>query len=113
MQKIEAVIQPFKLDDVKTALKGLGIGPIMISEVLEHGGLVVQKAFYRGTEYCADIPKVKLEMLVSSLRTDEVIEALSRAARTTLPGDDGTILVYEVADGIRIRSGARIQFALA
>jgi nitrogen regulatory protein P-II 1 len=113
MLKIDAVIHPFKLEDVKATLQRLGIGPILISEVREYGGLVQQKAFYRGAEYCADIPKVKLEMLVSSLHADEVIEELSRAARTTLPGDDGTILVYEVADGIRIRSGSRIQYALA
>jgi nitrogen regulatory protein P-II 1 len=84
MVKIEAVIQPIKLDDVKMALESLGIDGITISEVLEHGGPVVEKTFYRGVEYRVDVPRLKLEILVFSHRADEVVEALSRVARTHL-----------------------------
>ena len=75
MVKIEAVIQPFKLDDVKAALDGLGVERITIVAVTEHGRSVSQKGVYRGAEYLVDVPRVKLEMFVSSLRVDEVIEA--------------------------------------
>ena len=112
MLKIEAVIQPFKLDEVKAALDNLGIEEVMISAVLDHGGRMAQDLYYRGASYRADVTRIKLEMLVSSDGADDVIEALSRAARTREPGEDGTILVYEVADAIRIRSGERIQFAI-
>jgi len=112
MVKIEAVIQPTKLDDVKATMRDLGIQAI-ISEVMNHGGPNVQKAFYRGAEYSLDAPMLKLEMLVSSERADEVIGALSGAARTRLPGDDGHILIYEVADAIRIRNGVHLQFTLS
>jgi len=108
MVKIEAFIQPFKLDEVKTALKPLGIGAIVISEVFESGGPAPLKGVYRGHEYVVDTPRVKLEMLISSLQVDEVVETLSLAARTNGPGDDGIILIQEVADAIRIRSGARV-----
>jgi nitrogen regulatory protein P-II 1 len=77
-----------------------------------HGGPASHKAFYRGAEYHVDVPRVKLEMLVSSDRADEIIDAILRVARTSVPGDDGTILVYEVADAIQIRTGARLQYTL-
>ena len=112
MMKIEALIQPFTLDEVKTALAPLGLPGIMISEVFEYGASAAVKATYRGVEYRVDAPKVKLEILASSLQVDEVTEALLRAARTTGPGTDGTILIYEVADAIQIRSGDRIKFAV-
>jgi nitrogen regulatory protein PII len=109
MIKIEAIVQPFKLDAIKSALDGLGIEGITISHVLDHGGPLGLKAVYRGAEYYVDAPRVRLEMLVSSLRTDEVIEALLQAARTDGPGDDGTILVTEIADAISIRTGERVR----
>jgi nitrogen regulatory protein P-II 1 len=112
MVKIEAIIQPFKLEDVKKSLEALCIEGFMISSAVAHGGPVAHKAFYRGSEYRVDVPMLRLEMLVSSRRADEVIEALSRAASTTIPGDDGTILVYELADAIRIRTRERLEFAL-
>jgi nitrogen regulatory protein PII len=59
------------------------------------------------------VPKVKLEMVVSSHRADEVIDIISRAARTDVAGDDGTVLVYEIADAVRIRNGRRVEFALS
>jgi nitrogen regulatory protein P-II 1 len=109
MIKIEAIVQPFKLDSVKLALDGLGIHRITISHVLDHGGPMALKAVYRGAEYYVDVPRVKLEMLVSSLQTDEVIDAILQAARTDGPGDDGTILVTEIADAISVRIGQRVR----
>ena len=113
MVKIEAIVHPFKLDEVKAALASLGIEGLTILHVLDHAGSTGLKAFYRGGEYHIDVPKVKLEMVVSARDAEDVIDALSRAARTGLPGDDGTVLVYEVADAIRIRNGRRMEFALS
>jgi nitrogen regulatory protein P-II 1 len=112
MIKIEAIVQPFRLDSIKLALDGLGIERITISHVLDHGGPLGLKAVYRGAEYYVDMPKVKLEMLVSSLQADEVIDAIFQAARTNGSCDDGTILVTEVADAISIRTGERVQLTL-
>ena len=113
MLKIEAIIHPFKLDDVKTTLDSLGVERVMIAEIVEHASSVAHKVVYRGTEYRVDRRRVKLEIFVSSTRIDDVIEALSRAARTVgTEDDDGTIFVYEVADAVQIRSGARLEFAI-
>ena len=112
MVKVEAIIQPFKLDEVKAALAGLGIEGVTILHVLGHTGPDGLKARYRGGEYCVDTPKVKLEMVVSSHRADDVMDAISRAARTDLKGDDGIVLVYEIADAVRIRNGRRMEFVL-
>jgi len=109
MIKIEAIVQPFRLDSIKLALDGLGIEGITISHVLDHGGPQGLKTFYRGAEYLVDVQRVKLEMLISSLQTDEVIDALLQAARTDGTGDDGTILVTEIADAISVRTGQRVR----
>jgi nitrogen regulatory protein P-II 1 len=109
MIKIEAIVQPFRLDAIKLALDGLGINRITISHVLDHGGPMALKAVYRGAEYYVDVPRVKLEMLISSLQTDEVIDTILQAARTDGPGEDGTILVTEVADAISVRTGERVR----
>jgi len=112
MKKIEAIIQPFKLDEVKEALKGIGIDGMTISEVRGHGRQKGHKEVYRGQEYNVDLlPKVKLEMVVSSGREDEVIKTLAGAARTGKIGD-GKIFVYNVADAIRIRNDDRGENAL-
>jgi nitrogen regulatory protein P-II 1 len=113
MMKIEALVRSHKLDEIKVMLESLEIGEVTISEVFCNGGPMAPTAMYRGAEYRVNIPRVKLEMLVSSLRVEEVVEAVSRAGRTGGPGDDGTILVYEVADAIRIRSGTHVEFALS
>src|SRR5437660_8422572 len=98
MKKIEAIIQPFKLDDVKEALKSIGIDGMTISEVRGHGRQKGHKEVYRGQEYNVDLlPKVKIEMVVPSDRADEVIRTLAGAARTGKIGD-GKIFVYEVAE---------------
>ena len=112
MKKIEAIIQPFKIDEVKDALIGIGIDGMTISEVRGHGRQKGHKEVYRGQEYNVDLlPKVKVEMVVSADRADEVVQALSGAARTGKIGD-GKIFVTEVAEAIRIRNGDRGDAAL-
>src|ERR1700726_742856 len=98
MKKLEAIIQPFKLDDVKEALKAIGIDGMTISEVRGHGRQKGHKEVYRGQEYNVDLlPKVKIELVVASSRSDEVINVLVAAARTGQIGD-GKIFVSEIAE---------------
>jgi len=112
MKKIEAVIQPFKLDEVKEALKGIGIDGMTIADVRGHGRQKGHKEVYRGQEYNVDLlPKVKLELVVADARLDEVLQTLTAAARTGKIGD-GKIFVYEVAEAIRIRNNDRGESAL-
>jgi nitrogen regulatory protein P-II 1 len=112
MRKIEAIIQPFKLEDVKEALKGIGIDGMTVSEVRGHGRQKGHKEVYRGQEYQVDLlPKVKLEMVVPVARVDEVIQCLIGAARTGKIGD-GKIFVYEVLEAVRIRNEERGESAL-
>jgi len=112
MKKIEAIIQPFKLEEVKEALKGIGIDGMTITEVRGHGRQKGHKEVYRGQEYNVDLlPKVKVEMVVPSSRSDEVIKTLSGAARTGNIGD-GKIFIYDVAEAIRIRNEDRGESAL-
>lgn len=112
MIKLEAVIHPFKLEDAKEVLRELEVRDITISDVLDHGAASVT-SYYRGASYRASVSRVKLEMLVSDERADQVVSALMRATRTTASGDrDGRILVYEVADAIRIHSGVHLQYTL-
>jgi nitrogen regulatory protein P-II 1 len=112
MKKIEAIIQPFKLDEVKEALKGIGIDGMTVSEVRGHGRQRGHKEVYRGQEYNVDLlPKVKLEMVIPSARFQEVIKTLSGAAKTGKIGD-GKIFVYDVAEAIRIRNDDRGELAL-
>src|SRR5712671_5533323 len=97
MKKIEAVIQPFKLEDVKEALKTIGIDGMTITEVRGHGRQKGHKEIYRGMEYQVDLlPKVKIEMVITDAREEEVIRTLVSSARTGKIGD-GKIFVYEVA----------------
>jgi|SRR6185369_13563437 nitrogen regulatory protein P-II 1 len=112
MKKIDAIIQPFKLDEVKAALIALGIDGMTISEVRGHGRQKGHKEAYRGQEYQVDLlPKIKLEMVVPSSRSEEVIQALTRAAQTGKIGD-GKIFVSDIAEAIRIRNGDRGEAAL-
>src|ERR1700732_1571419 len=104
MKKIEAIIQPHKLEDVKEALKAIGIDGMTITEVRGHGRQKGHKEIYRGMEYHVDLlPKVKIDMVVADARTDEVVQALVASARSGKIGD-GKIFVTEVADAIRIRN---------
>ena len=112
MKKIEAIIQPFKLDEVKTALQSIGIEGMTISEVRGHGRQKGHKETYRGQEYQVDLlPKVKIEVVVSSDRSEEVVNALCTAARSGKIGD-GKVFVSDVAEAIRIRNGDRGDTAL-
>lgn len=112
MKKIEAIIQPHKLEEVKEALRGIGIDGMTISEVRGHGRQKGHKEVYRGMEYQVDLlPKVKLEMVIPSERADEVINTLVTSARTGKIGD-GKIFVYDVAEAIRIRNDERGESAL-
>src|SRR5215470_3148956 len=104
MKKIEAIIQPHKLEDVKEALKAIGVDGMTISEVRGHGRQKGHKEVYRGMEYQVDLlPKVKVEIVTTSERAAEVMSALASAARTGAIGD-GKIFVYDVADVLRIRN---------
>jgi nitrogen regulatory protein P-II 1 len=112
MKKIEAIIQPFKLDEVKEALKAIGIDGMTITEVRGHGRQKGHKEVYRGQEYNVDLlPKVKLELVVASERLDEVVKTLTAAARTGKIGD-GKLFVIDVAQAIRIRNDDRGESAL-
>src|SRR3984885_15379345 len=112
MKKIEAVIQPHKLEDVKEAMKGIGIDGMTVIEVRGHGRQKGHKEVYRGMEYHVDLlPKVKLEIVVPNSRAEEVIRTLVASARRGKIGD-GKIFVYEVAEAIRIRNDDRGEAAL-
>ena len=112
MKKIEAVIQPFKLDEVKEALIAAGVNGITFTEVRGHGRQKGHTEVYRGTEYKVDLlPKVKVETVVPDAQADKVIEALSGAARTGKIGD-GKIFVSSIEDAVRIRNGERGETAL-
>jgi nitrogen regulatory protein P-II 1 len=112
MKKIEAIIQPHKLEEVKEAIKGIGIDGMTVTEVRGHGRQKGHKEIYRGMEYQVDLlPKIKLEIVVSAARADEVIRTLVAAARTGKIGD-GKIFVYDVAEAIRIRNDDRGESAL-
>ena len=112
MKKIEAIIQPFKLDDVKEALKSIGIDGMTITEVRGHGRQKGHKEVYRGQEYNVDLlPKVKLELIVPSERSDEVVNTIVNAARTGKIGD-GKIFVYDVQQAVRIRNDDRGESAI-
>src|SRR4030081_3219334 len=112
MKKIEAIIQPFKMETVKEALKAIGIDGMTITEVRGHGRQKGHREVYRGQEYNVDLlPKVKLEMVVPAERWEEVVRVLADAARTGKIGD-GKIFVFEVAEAVRIRNGDRGDLAL-
>jgi len=112
MKKIEAIIQPFKLEEVKEALKAIGIDGMTITEVRGHGRQKGHKETYRGQEYNVDLlPKVKLELVVTDDRINEVTGAIANSARTGKIGD-GKIFVYDVAEAIRIRNDDRGEAAL-
>jgi nitrogen regulatory protein P-II 1 len=112
MVKIEAVIQPSKLDKAREVLQSIGIDGLTVSEVRGHGRQKGHREVYRGREYDVDfIHKIKLETVVPSARKDEVIGALVEAVRTGAIGD-GKIFVSEVVDIVRIRDDARGESAL-
>lgn len=112
MKKIEAIIQPFKLDDVREALKGIGIDGMTIYDVRGHGRQKGHKEVYRGQEYEVDLlPKVKLEAIVSNDRVEETVGAIVESARTGKIGD-GKVFISEVAEALRIRNSERDDDAI-
>ncbi|MGA3261235.1 MAG: P-II family nitrogen regulator [Bryobacteraceae bacterium] len=112
MKKIEAIIQPFKLDEVKEAMKAIGIDGMTITDVRGHGRQKGHREVYRGQEYNVDLlPKVKLELVVPEARYEEVLKTLTAAARSGKIGD-GKIFVFDVAEAIRIRNDDRGETAL-
>jgi nitrogen regulatory protein P-II 1 len=112
MKKIEAIIQPHKLEEVKEALKAIGIDGMTITEVRGHGRQKGHKEIYRGMEYQVDLlPKIKLEMVIPDTRYDEVIQTLVKSAHTGKIGD-GKIFVFDVLEAIRIRNDDRGEAAL-
>jgi nitrogen regulatory protein P-II 1 len=112
MLKLEAIIQPHMLESVKEALQEIGVTGITISDVRGHGRQKGHKEVYRGREYQVDfLPKLKIETVIPSDRKDEIVRALTIAARTGAIGD-GKIFISEVAEAIRIRDDARGDAAL-
>jgi len=107
VKKIEAVIKPFKLDDVKDALHEVGVSGITVTEVKGFGRQKGHTELYRGAEYVIDfLPKVKIEVVVEDVLVENVIEAITQAARTGRIGD-GKIFVLGVDEAVRIRTGDR------
>ena len=107
MKKIEAIIKPFKLDDVKDALHDVGVSGITVTEVKGFGRQKGHTELYRGAEYVIDfLPKVKLEIIVPDERVADVVEAIEKAAKTGRIGD-GKIFVLTVEQAVRIRTGDR------
>lgn len=105
MKKVEAIIKPFKLDDVKEALSALGISGMTVSEVKGYGRQQGHTELYRGAEYVVDfLPKIKIEMVIEDGMEDKVVDAIVQAARTGKIGD-GKIFVSDVAKVIRVRTG--------
>jgi nitrogen regulatory protein P-II 1 len=112
MQKIEAIIQPSKLDAVKDALIEIGIQGMTILEARGHGRQKGHTEFYRGREYTVDLlPKIKLEMVVADEMVDKVVQAILSAARSGKIGD-GKIFVSRIEEAIRIRNDERGETAL-
>ena len=112
MKKIDAIIKPFKLDDVKEALNEIGIQGMTISEVKGYGRQKGHKEIYRGAEYVVDfIPKIKIEIIVEASRADEVVDKIREAANTGKIGD-GKIFVFSVEQAIRVRTGEKGKDAI-
>ncbi len=105
MKKVEAIIKPFKLEDVKDALTEIGVTGMTVSEVKGYGRQKGHSELYRGAEYVVDfLPKIKMEMIVDANIVDQVVETVVEAARTGKIGD-GKIFVSDIEKVIRIRTG--------
>ncbi len=112
MKKVEVIIKPFKLDDVKEALSAVGVMGMTVTEVKGFGRQKGHKEIYRGAEYLVDfLPKIKVEMVVPAEMVDQVIEKVIAAARTGSIGD-GKIFVTSVETSVRIRTGERDRDAI-
>ena len=112
MKKIEAIIKPFKLDEVREALSDLGVSGLTVTEVKGFGRQKGHTELYRGAEYVVDfLPKIKIEVVVKSDHTDAAIEAIIKAARTGKIGD-GKIFVMAVEQVVRVRTGETDEEAI-
>ena len=112
MKKIEAVVKPFKLDEVREALSEIGVTGLTVTEVKGFGRQKGHTELYRGAEYVVDfLPKVKVEVVIPDKLTDQAIEAIVKAARTGKIGD-GKIFVFELEKVVRIRTGETDAAAL-
>ena len=112
MKKVEAIIKPFKLDEVKAALSQVGVAGLTVTEVRGFGRQKGHKEQYRGTEYTVDlVPKTKVEIVVADGAVASVIEAISRASRTGEIGD-GKIFVSPLEEVVRIRTGEKGEAAI-
>ena len=112
MKKIEAIIKPFKLDEVKEALQEVGLQGITVTEAKGFGRQKGHTELYRGAEYVVDfLPKVKIEVAIDAKQLDRVIEAITKSARTDKIGD-GKIFVYDLEQVVRIRTGETGKDAL-
>jgi nitrogen regulatory protein P-II 1 len=112
MKKIEAIIRPFRIDDVREALAEIGVKGMTLTEVKGYGRQKGHTELYRGSEYQIDfLPKIKLEVIVPDRMEDQVIEAILKTARTGQVGD-GKIFVYNVEDAVRVRTGEAGESAL-
>ncbi len=112
MKKIEAIVKPFKLDDVKEALSEIGIYGMTVTEVNGYGRQKGHKEIYRGAEYVVDfVPKIKVEIVVSDERADETVETVRNAANSGKIGD-GKIFVLPVEKVVRVRTGETDEQAL-
>ena len=112
MKLIEAIIKPFKLDEVKEALNAIGVTGLTVTEVKGYGRQKGHKEIYRGAEYVVDfIPKIKIEVIVESDRVDQVVEKIRASANTGKLGD-GKIFVIPVEQVIRVRTGERGKDAI-
>jgi nitrogen regulatory protein P-II 1 len=112
MKKVEAIIKPFKLDDVKNDLGQLGIQGMTVTEVKGFGRTGGKKEVYRGSAYVVDfVPKVKIEVIVADTQVGQVIESIQKSAMTGRIGD-GKIFVLNVEEAIRIRTGERGEAAV-
>jgi nitrogen regulatory protein P-II 1 len=112
MKKIEAIIKPFKLDEVKEALQEAGVQGLSVVEVKGFGRQKGHTELYRGAEYVVDfLPKIKIEVVVPPALVDGVVEAIAKAARTDKIGD-GKVFVLDVESALRIRTGETDEAAL-
>ena len=112
MKKIEAIVKPFKLEEVKDALSGVGIEGMTVTEVKGFGRQKGHTEIYRGSEYTVDfLPKLKLEIVISDSSVDAAVEAIVKAAKTGKIGD-GKVFVSSIDDAIRIRTEVKGEHAV-
>ncbi|MDA8079931.1 MAG: P-II family nitrogen regulator [Nitrospiraceae bacterium] len=112
MKKIEAIIKPFKLDEIRDALEGIGIRGMTVSEVKGFGRQKGHAELYRGAEYTVDyVPKIKIEMVVPDNTVSDVVNVLETKGKTGRIGD-GKIFIYAVEEAVRIRTGQRGEQAV-